>query len=174
MTFLGKDSLSALIENGFDAVSQSVITEIRDSKDALCGVEVVQSQNLDLGQVSDTNCGEESGGQNQSSYVSQSLIGQNEYGPLGGKFQKDYEQSDYIQDTVKIREFRARSKGCSRNSAGSGYARNYRSLAGTNGYFSHILESLNMTDPPGHVTSTDPSACSKGICSAHRIANAIG
>ena len=77
MAFCGERSLSGLAQNGFDTVSQSVVPEIRNAKDALCSVESVQGKDLELGNLSDANCGKECSGQNQSSHVFQSLIGQN-------------------------------------------------------------------------------------------------
>jgi hypothetical protein len=79
VSFLGKYSRSRFAQNSFDASSQSTITEIRNSKDVLWSVEGMHGQNLELGLVSDLDCGRECGSRNQRSRVFQALIGQNTY-----------------------------------------------------------------------------------------------
>jgi hypothetical protein len=71
--FLSSYSLSRPAENCFNAVSQSVIPKIRYSKDALCCIEGMKSQNLELGLVSDLNSGEKGGCQDQGCHVFESL-----------------------------------------------------------------------------------------------------
>ncbi len=61
----------------FDTVRQGIIVEIRDVEDPLGCVESVKCQYLKPGLVTDMNCCEEGGGQDECSHVFQPLIGHN-------------------------------------------------------------------------------------------------
>ena len=78
-TFLSSYSLTTLAKNGLDPISKGIISEIRNSKNALCRIQSVERKNLKLGLIAYLDRSKESRNQFQRSHILESLVGQNPY-----------------------------------------------------------------------------------------------